>query len=41
MSAKRKKYSNKKNKNIFLNQEICELDENILKKVMKLIQTKV
>ena len=41
MSAKRKKDLNKKNKNILLDQEICELDENILKKVMKLIQTKV
>ena len=41
MSAKRKKDLNKKNKNIFLDQEISELDENILKKVMKLIQTKV
>lgn len=41
MSAKKKRDLNKKNKNIFLDQEICELDENILKKVMKLIKTKV
>ena len=37
MSAKRKKDLNKKKGNTFLDQEICELDENILKRVMKLI----